>query len=615
MMPRLLALEWDGREARVAVARTRGSDIVVEHAFVVDLELGGGQTPAESEVGKRVAAALAARNLGRTETLVAIGRTSIELRQLALPPSPVEELPELVRFQALRQFTTISEDWPIDFVHVDAGDSESLHVIAAAISPDLVRQIQGTCESADQTAKRLVLRPFAAASLLHRRDKDRQPPCTLMVDLLAEEVDLTVMVDNQVAMMRTVRSSIGNGAEAQSRALLGEIRRTIAAAQNQLSGHRVERIVICGDGSDQSTLKALVEDKLTCKVELFSPFSDVQVEGELAESKPEHPGRFAPLLGMLADEAAGAAHGIDFLHPRERPTPPSPWRNRGLYIGLGVAVCAVVAMVLVVSGMNMDAEIADLQEESQALEKTVDKAKKKSDDVNRVEDFLRTDYAWLDELKELSDTMPPADDVILTQLNMIAIPSGGQIALDGYTMESSQIEDVQRALRSGGRRVVPKGGGVDPRRNEYRWQFKELIALPLRTDLTANVAKPTAVTVAPELETPAEAVQEVPAKDAPRTEPPVDAPAQDPPVIEPSDLEAAALNKPVNELAPVEAPIQDPPTTEPPVSKADSPDEPAGKPAAADGSSQDAPATELPTVEVPASEDPLKSDPPASTSP
>ena len=272
-------------------------------------------------------------------------------------------------------------------------------------------------------------------------------------------------------------------------------------------------------------------------------------------------------------------------------------------------------MVLVVSGMNMDAEIADLQEESQALEKTVDKAKKKSDDVNRVEDFLRTDYAWLDELKELSDTMPPADDVILTQLNMIAIPSGGQIALDGYTMESSQIEDVQRALRSGGRRVVPKGGGVDPRRNEYRWQFKELIALPLRTDLTANVAKPTAVTVAPELETPAEAVQEVPAKDAPRTEPPVDAPAQDPPVIEPSDLEAAALNKPVNELAPVEAPIQDPPTTEPPVSKADSPDEPAGKPAAADGSSQDAPATELPTVEVPASEDPLKSDPPASTSP
>ena len=38
-MPRFLALEWDAREARVAVARTRGSDIVIEHAFAVALDI------------------------------------------------------------------------------------------------------------------------------------------------------------------------------------------------------------------------------------------------------------------------------------------------------------------------------------------------------------------------------------------------------------------------------------------------------------------------------------------------------------------------------------------------------------------------------------------------
>ena len=609
-MPRLLALEWDAREARVAIARTRGNDIVVEHAFVVDLELGEGQTPAESDVGKRLAAALAARNLGRTDTLVAIGRTNIELRQLTLPPSPFEELPELVRFQALRQFTTISEDWPIDFVHVDAGQSESLQVIAAAISPDLVKQIQGTCESADQTAKRLVLRPFAAASLLHRHDKNRQPPCTLMVDLLAEEADLTVMVDNQVAMMRTVRMSTGNGAEAQSRALLGEIRRTIAAAQNQLSGHRVERIVFCGDGSDQTTLKTLVEDKLACTVEMFDPFSELQVENELAQSKPEHLGRFAPLLGMLADEAAGAAHGIDFLHPREKAKPPSLWRKNGVYIGIGVAACAAIALFLLISRMDMDAQIADLQSESRSLEKTVAKAKEKSDDLRRIEEFLSTDYSWLDELKLLSDTLPPADDVILTHLTMIAIPSGGQISLDGYTRESSHIEDVQRALRGGGRRVIPKGGGIDPRHDGFQWQFKELIILPPRTDLTANVvAKPTAATAAPESEPTAE--------DGPSFEPPVIAPTQDRPVPKLDDLEDAALNKPLNELSAVEPPIENPLATEAPVSQPKSPDELAGKPADAEDSRQDAPAAETPTVEAeaPASEDAPTNDPPASTSP
>jgi len=69
-MARFLALEWDAREARLAVARTRGADLVVEHAFVVDLELRDGRSPVEAEVGKRIAGALAARNLGRLETLL-----------------------------------------------------------------------------------------------------------------------------------------------------------------------------------------------------------------------------------------------------------------------------------------------------------------------------------------------------------------------------------------------------------------------------------------------------------------------------------------------------------------------------------------------------------------
>ncbi len=487
-MPRFLALEWDAREARIAVARTRGSEMVVEHAFCVDLELRDGQTPAESEVGKRVAAALAARSLGRTETLVAVGRASIELRQLSLPPSPADELPELVRFQALRQFTTINDEWPIDFVPVDAGESESLHVIAAAIAPELVSQIQATCESAELSAKRLILRPFAAASLWHRFDQDRQPPCTLMLDLLAEEADLTVMVDGQVAMMRTVRLSSGQNAEAQSRALLGEIRRTIAAAQNQLSGHRVKRIVMCGDGGEQATLKKLVEDQLSYQVELFDPFGQLQLEGDLAQSKPAYPGRFAPLLGILADEAAGSGHAIDFLHPRKKPAPPNPWRSNGLYIGLGAAVCATLVLLMLMNRANLDSRIAELEIESRGLDKTVEKARKKTDDVNRVEDFLRTDYTWLDEIKQLADTLPPAEDVIFTQVNMIAATNGGQISLDGYTRESSHIEDVQAALRKGGRRVLSKGGQVDERRNDYKWQFKEVVVLEPRSDVTINAS-------------------------------------------------------------------------------------------------------------------------------
>ena len=74
---------------------------------------------------------------------------------------------------------------------------------------------------------------------------------------------------------------------------------TIAAASNQLHGRRVERVILCGEGSDQAAIKALVETELSLEVELFNPFDEISVKTELQSARPPHAGRFAPLIGML----------------------------------------------------------------------------------------------------------------------------------------------------------------------------------------------------------------------------------------------------------------------------------------------------------------------------
>src|SRR3972149_8700943 len=105
-MSQLLALEWDGSEARWGVASMRGDRVAIEQAFSVELrprQPGGDKS--DVNIGARLASALGVRGLGRMDTLVAIGRTNIELRQLLLPPAPDEELPDLVRFQAMRELT------------------------------------------------------------------------------------------------------------------------------------------------------------------------------------------------------------------------------------------------------------------------------------------------------------------------------------------------------------------------------------------------------------------------------------------------------------------------------------------------------------------------------
>src|SRR5690242_19673670 len=115
-MARFLALEWDNREVRVAVATPRGGEALIEDAFVIPLAARGEGPDAEQKTGELIAAALAERHLGRVVGLAAVGRAGIELKELTLPPAPDDELPDLVRFQALREFHSICEDWPLDFI-------------------------------------------------------------------------------------------------------------------------------------------------------------------------------------------------------------------------------------------------------------------------------------------------------------------------------------------------------------------------------------------------------------------------------------------------------------------------------------------------------------------
>src|SRR5579885_1677901 len=103
-MPRLLALEWDNREVRVAVGTPRGSDALIEDAFIIPLPARAEGTDGEQKTAGLIAAALSERRVGRATGLAAVGRAGIELKELTLPPAPDEELPDLVRFQALREF-------------------------------------------------------------------------------------------------------------------------------------------------------------------------------------------------------------------------------------------------------------------------------------------------------------------------------------------------------------------------------------------------------------------------------------------------------------------------------------------------------------------------------
>jgi len=482
-MPQLLALEWNASEARLVVASSRAGRVVIQQAFSVSLR---SSLPERQDdrvnIGERIAAALAARGVSGANTLVAVGRSNIELRQLSLPPGDDDELPEMVRFQAMQEFNELDENWLLDFVPPGDGASDHRSVLAAAIDPQLADQLQDTCRTAGLKPKRLVLRPCSAASLFSRSGIADGSRLCLLVDLLSDEADLTVMIDDKVVFLRTAR--LGGDPlrdDDCANVLLGEIRRTMAAAQNQLGGRRVRSIVLCGSDRRHKDLTKLIEEEFSINAELFDPFSDLNIAGELRDSLPETPGRFAPLLGMVLDEAQHRGHAVDFLHPRRRRRSKTRhWKP----IAAGV-LAAVLAVSLLGwryhARTQVQAEIDMLSDQLEQLEKEVAKADELKKSVGEIGKWTAGDIVWLDEIDRLCEKFPPAEEAMLTQLTLSPSTSGGQMKLEGRVKSTSTLHKMEQTLGDETHKVRAKGNSQDGGIRPYDWKFySSLIITPAK---------------------------------------------------------------------------------------------------------------------------------------
>lgn len=464
-MAKKIAIDWDEGELRLVAAQCSGRSVKITDALVIPVT--------EAGIESTLKSAITSRGLQEAPALVAIGRGQAELRELQLPPVPDDELPEMVRFQAIRSFASAGENATVDYL-VTHRKEEGVEMIAAAVTPASLKEIHALGEQADVPIERVALRPLSAAALYLTHHSSKTTQDTVLIDLLSDDAEIVVAREGRVIFVRTVR--MPTTIAGRARALGGELKRSLVACGSTGS---LDSVVLWGKKSVHIDDLQMLADASGAKVQALDPFTLVDVDRKLQDELPEHVGRLAPLIGLLAADENDGNLLIDFLNPRKKVEEVvNPYRKAAL-IGIPIAAVALIAFAIFFQLRGLDQQIADLKSSNATMKSDVDTANKSVQRTEKIDTYLDGDVNWLNELRRMATTIPASEELIVRGISASSNTrsGGGVITLEGAVTEPAVIEKLEQSLRDDNHRVAGDGASEKPTKDAYRWGFVETITV------------------------------------------------------------------------------------------------------------------------------------------
>jgi hypothetical protein len=474
-MPKKIALDLSGLTPRAITAQVASGSVTILAVDEIAIESKESQNDSQADVNQNLDAfaqgikAWASRQkLAGTETLVLVGRRDVEVRNLQLPPVPDDELPDIVRLQAMRKFAATSERSPIDFVPLSRS-SEGIDVLAASISPDSLAKIRSLIQAADLTLGRVSLRSLGLAALSsHAGSKADNRTGIARID---DETELVLFRGQHLSSIRSFRTPRSQETSVTARAMDGEVRRSRLAAS--CDPNQPSPLECWGDPTIADALGKIHPSTVTSP----DPFSAVTLAGDV--KSPANAESYAPLVGLLMADASGGRELIDFVNPRQRPEPKPDHRRTALLIGSPLLVLGSIGYAVWSQFANMDKKIQGLDQQLAEAKQPMEIANRSLYEAESVDEFLDGDVRWLEEVKRLADNMPPSDQMIVTEMSGMVPPrgGGGRLAVKGGVTSPSVLDGFASSMRDETHRVMGNGAKETPGKDSYRWTFNETIEM------------------------------------------------------------------------------------------------------------------------------------------
>ena len=105
-------------------------------------------------------------------------------------------------------------------------------------------------------------------------------------------------------------------------------------------------------------------------------------------------------------------------------------------------------------------------------------AEREQGKLDVIDEGARGDVVWIDEMRELSLELPPAEAAIVKRLSAASRQDGGgEAILEGRVDQTSTINQMEAALRDEEHQVIGSGGQTDARDATYPWRFKQRLLI------------------------------------------------------------------------------------------------------------------------------------------
>lgn len=453
-----LALNWDKSELTGMEAQQSGSSISIKRSFHIVWPDEVNPTLDPISAGSWLKQEFARLKLTAKNVLISFPRHESTVRLLEIPNVPIEEIPEIVRFQAATKSSLPLGQLLMDHLLLPSQDGkETRDVLVASIVKTVHDQAVETFQSMGMDVISTGVSSISTAEWIAHLDAVKMNQPTLIVNQVDHHLEMS-LINNRHLLFTNSTSLTSEDREATEQAMVTEINRFRLASSSQLAGQKIKQVFLIGEQQLQQNFSAKIEERFDCSVELVNPLMNIETSSPDFVSL-EYPGMLAGPLGMLYSLAQKQIEVVDFLNPHKVEEKPD---RRKLQIGLGVAgvvLILITALFLTSSRVSdLDAEIAERQKTQTNLKELLKRGQPTLESVALIQNWENSNSKALQVMQELDVHLPGTDRIYLSEISLTrsAGQSISRLKATGHAKDDLDVRDLNRELSNNNYRLQPK---------------------------------------------------------------------------------------------------------------------------------------------------------------